>query len=1051
MKEYFLYDYCLLRTPVLPVESLLQLNSILNETEQKGAALKEMFSNTLFQQAIYIASKDLYAALKDWLENDNAKKTDKLLRSLHKYYSRMCTRSTPYGLFAGVTSATVNNDKTDIRFADNKVRKHSRFDMSFVIELAKNLSEIPALQSQIKFFVNNSLYKLGGKYLYVEYKLVNGSRNYTLSALSVSPYIDSVLERAQSGATINELAAAVLLDGVAPEAILAFVRGLISAQVLVSEFQPAVTGDDFAAGLLERLKGTTGITHTIESLETAYNMIQDKNASLDVLEQATAIAGKLVSGKGLEIIQTDLFFNMKSRNVNRKVIEDIVNTSYKLMSATQPFTPTDLEDFRTRFAARYEEREVPLMQALDPGAGIGYGLAKNGNVENMPLLDGIAIRTPVPEGKAVKEDGWGKLAIEKMKEAIETRAQVVYIHEHEIQALLAEKKTSAFQSTSTYIFGSILASSEQALDELNYKFFPTQLHAPFAAKLMTRFAYGDDDLREYLAQTTLDEKNANPDKILAEIVHVPEGHHANLVLRPMLRDYEIPYLCSSSADGDKQININDLMVSMREGRLILRSARLNKEIIPYLTNAHNTRQGQPVYRFLSDLQLQHTKGGFFWRWGPYGEEAYTPRVEYNNCILKRARWVLKKAPADTDTEKYVQEQRVQLRIPRFVVLAQGDNELYIDFETEFCRSHLLHELRKSDIMLYEFLHMPENCFIKDEAGSYQNEIIIPMGTRQPIFGRRSFTMPSISKDLPRHFIPGSEWLYIKIYGGNKTLEAILVEIIKPFAARMIEEKAIDQWFFIRFNDPEAHLRVRFHRSENETLWLRLLELLSPEINPFIESGQAAKILVDTYVREIERYGEETMLNSEALFFADSVAISDFLDLISGDEGEQLRWQIGLYNIDLLLEDFGYNLSEKQHLLKDISTSFFKEFSNNDKTDATRLERSLNDKYRRHYAKINEILTKGDELTDIAEALDCFKRRSVFNKAETARMKHKLTNPETVFNNLLPSYIHMTMNRLFISRQRNHELVIYHYLNKYYESQIARQKHAATQTENKIAL
>ncbi|MDR0295220.1 MAG: hypothetical protein LBH91_03380 [Prevotellaceae bacterium] len=41
--------------------------------------------------------------------------------------------------------------------------------------------------------------------------------------------------------------------------------------------------------------------------------------------------------------------------------------------------------------------------------------------------------------------------------------------------------------------------------------------------------------------------------------------------------------------------------------------------------------------------------------------------------------------------------------------------------------------------------------------------------------------------------------------------------------------------------------------------------------------------------------------------------------------------------------------------------------------------------------------------------------------------------------MLSSYIHMTLNRLFRTQQRMHELVMYDYLFRYYTSMQARQK------------
>ena len=45
--------------------------------------------------------------------------------------------------------------------------------------------------------------------------------------------------------------------------------------------------------------------------------------------------------------------------------------------------------------------------------------------------------------------------------------------------------------------------------------------------------------------------------------------------------------------------------------------------------------------------------------------------------------------------------------------------------------------------------------------------------------------------------------------------------------------------------------------------------------------------------------------------------------------------------------------------------------------------------------------------------------------------------------LLSSYLHMFMNRLFVSNQRQHELLAYYYLWKYYRSEKAKSERLVT--------
>lgn len=43
--------------------------------------------------------------------------------------------------------------------------------------------------------------------------------------------------------------------------------------------------------------------------------------------------------------------------------------------------------------------------------------------------------------------------------------------------------------------------------------------------------------------------------------------------------------------------------------------------------------------------------------------------------------------------------------------------------------------------------------------------------------------------------------------------------------------------------------------------------------------------------------------------------------------------------------------------------------------------------------------------------------------------------------LMGSYVHMLMNRLFKSKQRMHEMVIYDFLYRYYKSELAKKKYS----------
>lgn len=211
------------------------------------------------------------------------------------------------------------------------------------------------------------------------------------------------------------------------------------------------------------------------------------------------------------------------------------------------------------------------------------------------------------------------------------------------------------------------------------------------------------------------------------------------------------------------------------------------------------------------------------------------------------------------------------------------------------------------------------------------------------------------KNLRRNFSIGSEWLYYKIYTGHKTADLILTEFIKPLTEELIEQGIIDKWFYIRYADPKYHLRVRFLCADEVNIG-KVISILHEPLNGYMQQDLIWKIQLDTYQREVERYGPKTMELSETLFHYDSNSIVQFLDLIEGDEGEQLRWLYGLRAIDNLLDSFDYSLEDKLGLMDNLKTAFGREFGM-----ARPLKKQLDDKYRKERKNIDAFMVFTKEI------------------------------------------------------------------------------------------
>jgi len=295
-----------------------------------------------------------------------------------------------------------------------------------------------------------------------------------------------------------------------------------------------------------------------------------------------------------------------------------------------------------------------------------------------------------------------------------------------------------------------------------------------------------------------------------------------------------------------------------------------------------------------------------------------------------------------------------------------------------------------------------------------------------------------SKHTQRNFILGDSWLFYKIYTGPKTSDVILTEAIRPVAGKLVKEGIIDKWFFIRYSDPRHHLRVRFHYSTPENIAVIINSLL-PLFRDFIDKDLVWKIQADTYKRELERYGNNTIELAESLFFHDSEMIVEFLNMIEGDEGEELRWLFSLRAMDSFLDGFMYSEEEKLHLMERLKTGSGEEFGM-----GRPLKKQLDGKYRQQREKIDRFMIfREEDNPDYAPILEILEEK---NKriAPIVREILKHRKEETLdvpLNDLMGSYIHMLMNRLFKSKNRMHEMVCYDFLYRYYRSSIARKKKA----------
>jgi thiopeptide-type bacteriocin biosynthesis protein len=1065
--------FFVLRTPLLPVDVFTDWSEGLRapaaqrktradleaalEADRKMLAerLREIVAEPEIRQALFAASPSLDTAIDAYLKEPGSRRTRGVESSLVRYLARMTGRPTPFGLFAGSSVGRLAA-ATRLRLGPRQgYRSHTRLDMAYLCALAEALSRDASTREHLSFYPNSGLYTLGARLHYASWHAdpASGARAYRLEALEPSEPLKATLERSAGGARLQTLARALTEDhpDVSVEEARTFVDELADIQLLVSNLEPSVTGkqpleDVLAALVAADVKGGVAFRTLDEARRTlaeldAQGLGVDPARYRELAAKLEALPGQAALSR---LYQVDLHKAAPGATLSARVVDEIVAGVELAHQLCQRELRPDLRRFRDEFLRRYGDREVPLVEALDESAGIGFGAPAPHESDTSSLLSELPFSR-----ESDREVPWNRrerFLFRKLCETLQSGAHTLELEKadfEELESSEARPLPSALAASVT-----LISSSESDLDHGDFEILWHGAFGPSGAINLARFCHGDPALLTWVEQHLAQEEAGHPDVVFAEIAHLPQGRAANIVCRPVLRGHEIPYYGRSGVDPDSQISVSDLRVSVVEGRIVLRSARLNREVVPRLSTAHDPSGVElGVYRFLSFLQVQGVASSLQWTWGPLGNAPFTPRVRIGRLILARARWQLGSADlaplaAGDGALRYraVQELRERRRLPRWVAVGEADQLLPLDLHNALCID-VLADLgrRASALSLTEVLPGSGSLCVTGPEGSFTHDLLIPLvpapGTPTARLGLRA-TQPPIF-EATRSFPPGSEWLFAKIYTSAAHADAVLLEAVAPVVDEARASGDADAWFFIRYADPDPHLRVRLHGPPTELL-NSVWPALRDNLNPHMRDGSVRVVQLDCYERELERYGgDEGIELAEALFQIDSDFALAVLPALQDGTGEA-RWRVALVAVDQLLNDLGLDLPTRTRVVADFLAGLKREFE-----IRPEFEHALGRKYRVLRSELTELMAPSvaAEPHALAGLRDAFEVRSsrigeIRSGLEARARSGALTQS---MESLAMSFVHMAANRLFPSAPRANELVLYDFLIRQYRSDLARSR------------
>jgi thiopeptide-type bacteriocin biosynthesis protein len=1011
MPDICFNPYLFLRTPALSYE------------EYNCDALEIMLKNKFFQSAIFFASESLYMELNRC--DFNYQLLDKKVKlSLQKYFNRMCYRPTPFGMCSAFTSlnwSVFRNSETCI--LENEREIYVNPDFQFTVDIARKMEKSGAF-NHVKYYSNNAIYTIKGEKRYLTNCFDSDQRktDFLIASYQADRLLNKLISFCKKGKTKIEVTA-WLNDFIGDENEVGnYVEDLIDAGLLISELYPNMSGQKYFDRLISIILNENNKTEFAKEILNYENLLNGIKNENDV-NVNSLLENKLysISQKKLKSMFYVGYEKKSQSSLDKKYQECIRDGLNCLHRFTTDATPKSLITFKNRFKTRFEDQEIPILQALDREAGIGYeGLETN--LITSELLDGIQLDlqsnslnfnwTPIHEFFLFK--------LSKTK-----NDDSILISDKDLEKIHGQSELKVPPSFSVIfrIFGD--------------KIWIEQAGGCTATALLGRFTLFSEKVLEEARYIASVEEKFNEDVIFAEISCFNDEHAANINSNSGIRTYEIPIGVHSTLDRDKIIDLSDITISVINNIIILRSKKLNRLIVPRLSSAFNYGRSElSIFRFLCDMQYQGLKFNYNFDLRSLlpGLNFY-PRVEYKNCILYPSTWILNaeeiaEITDGSDTNGNFKRMGEKLKLKKHFALTEGDNQLLFDLDDDESIELFVKVIKNKNSVILQEVFFDESASVVNRIGQpFVGQFIASVFANESSYTQRPLEPASRKKSkIKRIYLPGDEWLYLKLYCHPATSNSILTNSIKSVITRLKKQNILKSWYFIRYADPDHHLRIRIQINRNDAS--DVMRCFEKKLRKHVEKGSVNNMLLDTYKREIERYGGDTIEHVEKIFHASSELIINYLKNITREQPDRSELHLAIISVDAILEVFFSQNFERIFLLKCLHDGMKHEFE-----DSKQVKFQMDTKYREYSWFINNMNTNKKLIAGIAGK----KEFNSYLKALSLLKANSLWLLPDKLMKLVGDVIHMHLNRLFNEKQRNHEFIIYYLLHKYYLSLEARKE------------
>ncbi|MET8342479.1 lantibiotic dehydratase [Streptomyces microflavus] len=854
-------DVLLVRAAVLPLASQSVRWPLEDQAEDCRRWLREVWAIPAFSDAVRAATPRLAPAVDRALRDSGSpRQLRKVVDATARYFLRAAGRPTPFGLFAGVATATHGPCDGAIGLAHTPL---ARPDTLWLDHVRRGLAARPDVLPHLSFHLDPLAVRHGD----VLDRPLSGGR---IATVQVHRPLAALLQFAATPVLGSEILEHLSSLGAPPGRGALLLGQALEASVLTSSLSAPMTDPDplghmlrlllpLSAGLGPDAQAMVGELTEVHRLLAEHNSAGTPQAARGLRQAATArMTGICDQGR------TRLSLDMRlaaSVRIPSPVVREAERAGEALLRLTrnlreQPVWSGYHEVFWERYGAG---SLVPLREAADLAAGAG-----------MPADFPMSIYADPPVRVLPRDE----LLMRMAWKAVAQGADEVRLTD----ANIAELCTVDFDEVPIVphmeMAVRVHAPTSQAVDQGDFT-------------LSVRPAWSTGTLSGRFAATLDDDAIGAAYRKLPTLVDgalpaqlsfaAPHPHAENIARIPQFLPYVIP-VGEHRAPADNVIPLDDLAVLTTGRRMHLVSISRRRVVEPVVLHPLALeKQAPPIARFMALLARSFAGAWTRFDWGPLAPGLpYLPRVRYGKTVLSPARWRL--TTGDLPTGKFTNVWHEALaqwarewKCPRRVELFADDRYLRLDL-TEPVHARLLHaQLQRHETA--ELVESPDD----HEMGwiGHAHELTLSMTSVRAPLPHPDLTAAPVVRNrmLPPPGAAGQRWAQGKIFTHPTVMDQILTRRLPD----LLDLLGHPECWFVRYrtSQEDEHLRLRI-ASDAET-YAAVTRELAGWFEQLQDGALASRLVIDGYRPELGRYGTGLTLEcAEDVFVADSDEVRSLL-------------------------------------------------------------------------------------------------------------------------------------------------------------------------------